>query len=187
MAGLPSRGTTAAKEVFISYGREEEVKKFVRKLKRDLESAGIAAWLDVDDIPAGSEWPNEIGLALRNCQSIIAVLTKKYAGSHYCKNELYVACSKQKQIFPVVYEDGWDDSDKGAGVSYMVAAYNWAMFRPKIDNYDASIRKLIEGMKGRSEGRSPSQLPTAGVKRRGTWSFSVYIHFSYTSHTHQYH
>ena len=52
---------TQAKEVFLSYGREPEVSAFVKRLKIDLEARGISAWLDTDDIPAGSDWHGAIG------------------------------------------------------------------------------------------------------------------------------
>ena len=136
------------KDLFISYGREEGVKQFVRRLKRDLEAAGLRVWLDIDDIPTGSEWPKEIGIALRNCKALVAVVTKKYVSSRYCKGELYIACGEKKKIYPVIYEDGWDSSDDGAGVQYMVAAENWAMFRPGKDDYSVSLKKLTRGMAG---------------------------------------
>ena len=52
---------SAAKEVFLSYGREPEVTAFVKQLKTDLEARGITVWLDTDDIPAGSDWHGAIG------------------------------------------------------------------------------------------------------------------------------
>ena len=52
---------TQAKEVFLSYGREPEVSVFVKRLKTDLETRGISVWLDIDDIPAGSDWHGAIG------------------------------------------------------------------------------------------------------------------------------
>lgn len=53
--------TIKAKEVFLSYGREPEVSAFVKQLKQDLETRGISVWLDIDDIPAGSDWHGAIG------------------------------------------------------------------------------------------------------------------------------
>ena len=48
--------------MFISYGREEEVREFVKQLKADLEANGVSVWLDANDIPTGSdfhvEWPS---------------------------------------------------------------------------------------------------------------------------------
>ena len=41
------------KQLFLSYGREPEVKTFVIQLKCDLERRGFTVWLDIEDIPAG--------------------------------------------------------------------------------------------------------------------------------------
>ena len=50
---VPSFMTTQPKEVFLSYGREQEVQAFVLRLKHDLEKNGFSVWLDLEDIPAG--------------------------------------------------------------------------------------------------------------------------------------
>ena len=137
----------STKNIFLSYGREDEVKAFVRRLKLDLEAAGLSTWLDVDDIPTGSDWHNEIGVALENCRALLAVITKKYVSSRYCKGELYVANGNKKSLFPVIYEEGWKDSPESAGVSYAITSFDWAMFRPGKDDYQKSLARLIEGLK----------------------------------------
>lgn len=143
---MAARGV-AGKDVFVSYGREESVKEFVRKLKKDLETEKLSVWLDVEDIPTGREWPKEIGIALRECKALIAVVTRKYVSSEYCKSELYVARGNKKPIFPLIREDGWDESDDSQGVNFMIAASNWAMFRP-VDDYGLSLQSLVAGLKG---------------------------------------
>ena len=135
------------KDVFVSYGREEGVREFVKQLKADLEANEVSVWLDADDIPTGSEFHVEIGVALKSCRALIPVLTKKYVQSRYCKGELYVAYDENKALLPVIYEDGWDEGEKGAGVNYVVKAFNWAFFRPNQDNYQESLNRLINGAK----------------------------------------
>lgn len=76
------------KELFISYGREPEVIQFVSRLKADLENGGFSVWLDMEDIPAGSDWHGAIGTGLSSCRAIIPIITKKYIGSRYCTNEV---------------------------------------------------------------------------------------------------
>ena len=44
---------THDKEPFISYGREPDVIRFVKRLKEGLENGGFSVWLDEQDIPAG--------------------------------------------------------------------------------------------------------------------------------------
>ena len=135
------------KDVFISYGREDGVKEFVKQLKADLEVNEVSVWLDADDIPAGSDFHEEIGSAVQSCRALIPVLTKKYVQSRYCKGELYVAYDKKKVILPVVYEDGWDEGKEGAGVNLIVKAFNWAFFRPNKDDHQDSLKKLVKGAK----------------------------------------
>jgi len=44
------------------------------------------------------------GVAVHKCDAIIVLLTDKYVGSPYCRNELFLAFSEQKQVVPVVFE-----------------------------------------------------------------------------------
>ena len=48
------RFLSMAKQIFVSYGREQEVQAFVIRLKHDLERNGFTVWLDIEDIPAGA-------------------------------------------------------------------------------------------------------------------------------------
>ena len=114
------------KDLFVSYSREDTVKEFVRKLKKDLERAQLSVWLDVEDIPASIEEPVAVAITfttLSNCKALIAILTKNYISSRFCKGELYFACCNRKPIFPVVREEGWDEAvvseECSEGVKYM--------------------------------------------------------------------
>ena len=82
-----------AKELFLSYGRDPVVQRFVEKLKTDLESVGFTVWLDTHDIPAGSDWHGAIGAGLSRCKAILPLITQKYLGSRYCLNEVSSVCS----------------------------------------------------------------------------------------------
>lgn len=167
-----------AKELFISYGRDTLVSKFVQKLKEDLEGLGFSVWLDMNDIPAGSDWHGAIGTGLSGCKAIIPVLTNKYVNSRYCVNEvctitvcieqlwfsmnnfmtsritctlqLYTADSDKKLIFPIMFEDvNFEASESGQGVKFVTSAVNWTMCRIGIDDYEASMVKLITAMKAK--------------------------------------
>ena len=64
------------KEIFVSYGREEEVQAFVVKLKRDLEKNGFTVWLDMEDIPAGKSTADtdySIGAVIISFQVVIGM------------------------------------------------------------------------------------------------------------------
>ena len=144
-----SKSDRSRKDIFISYGREDEVKDFVTKLKLYLEGRRLSTWLDSTDIPSGSDWHAEIGVGLQNCRALIAIITKKYISSKFCKKELYGANTDGKKIFPIIYED-FDlgaSGDLGAGVKYVIGDINWTFFRKGKDNFDESLAKLIDGLK----------------------------------------
>ena len=165
----------AGKDVFVSYDREDTVKEFVRKLKRDLEGAKLSVWLDEEDLPAGTEKPVlAIRIALRDCKALVVVVTKKYISSSFCKSELYVACEKKKPVFPVIREEGWDVLEQSLfntkcseGVKYMKATSNCVSFLPS-DDYGAALQKLIAGLKELSVPR-PLHRPIDDVKKQGVW------------------
>ena len=98
-------------------------------------------------VHVGSDWRAAIGSGLHHCKGLIAVITNKYIKSKYCKNELYVADSDEKCIFPVIFEDvNFEQSDKSRGVKYVINGINWSFFRPEVDDYESSLSKLVQGM-----------------------------------------
>ena len=133
--------------LFISWGREPHTEKLVQKLKGDLEKEGFSVWLDTADIPAGSQWTDEIAKGIKECSAFIAVLTKKYASSTYCKSEINFAWGK-KEIMPLVCEEDWNDAGGkfSDGLQLIVNSPNWVYFRP-VDDYQTSLSKLLSAMK----------------------------------------
>ena len=141
------------KRIFLSYGREPEVVNFVKWLKDELESTGFGVWLDTEDIAAGSDWRAEIGKALKACSSLIAVITKKYVGSLFCKNELYVAHDKKKDVFPLIYDEDWKTATGCDGVEYIISAMNWTFFPGGRRDSD-SLQKLVSALSGEESTNS---------------------------------
>ena len=139
--------------IFISYGREEEVIKFVKQLSRDLEANGFSVWLDQESISSGSDWHGAIATGLHECTFIIPVITQKYANSRYCMNELYTADGDRKMIFPILYDDpqqiDFQGTELGRSLKFMISGINWTMCRPGVDDYGESLNKLIKGMKSK--------------------------------------
>lgn len=141
----PAASTT--KDIFLSYGREESTTPFVTRLKADLEQEGYSVWVDTADIPSGSDWHTAIGQALQNCKALVALITRKYIKSKFCKNELFMYDSTHKPIFPVFLEEVNFDSHEEAGVLYVISSINWIMATGGLAAYDNALAKLLEGMK----------------------------------------
>lgn len=108
----------------------------------------ISVWQDTQDIDAGDEWRQEIGVAINKCATFIAIISKKFVKSIHCKNELNLAQSYRKAIFPVIFENDWkaDDSEVSKAVEFVINGLNWTSFEEK-DNYELSLKKVAAGIR----------------------------------------
>ena len=135
--------------VFISYGRAPDTSTFVKELKDGLEKAGISTFLDVYEhtITGGEDFHNRIGQAISDCEYIIAVITDKYVGSAYCRNELFMAEGEQKKIIPVIFEASvLDRKDKDwLGIKYTINSLNWVMVN-RYDSNDGVINRISDSI-----------------------------------------
>ena len=124
-------------DVVISDDREDGLREFSKKLKNYLQLSGMSASLDDDTT------------SIKSCRVFIPVLTKKYVHSSYCVGQLYVACRGEKDLLPVVYEDGWNEGEEGEGanVSSVVAGLRSVYFRPNKDDYHKSLATLVHSTK----------------------------------------
>ena len=161
-------GSRVDKDIFLSYGREATTAPFVARIKSDLEAAGYSVWLDTVDIPSGSDWHSAIGDGLRRCSALLAIITNKYLRSKYCKNEMFMADSTHKAIFPIFLEQVDFNSSEDAGVLYTISSINWIMLTSGMAGYDAAFSQLLEGMK--TKGVTPQSINNSGNSSASTGS-----------------
>ena len=98
--------------------------------------------MDTKSIAPGDPWRNTISRAIHSAKVFIALLTKKYVKSRYCKSELYVAEAEGKSVFPVVYKDGWESGTLGQSVKMVVEKNNYAWFQPSRRDYGKQLSSL---------------------------------------------
>lgn len=89
--------------VFISYSRKDM--SFVEKINQELLNGNITTWIDYSGIKIGTHWDNSIQDAIKNCQSLIVVLSPNSVESVYVMDEISFAIEKKKFIIPVLYEN----------------------------------------------------------------------------------
>jgi hypothetical protein len=87
--------------VFISYTRSDEV--FVAQLAEDLQVAGVPIWVDMFDIPDGTDWHDEIERALQRCHLMVAVLSPAALRAGNWRAELSRFMDSGKLIVPILY------------------------------------------------------------------------------------
>lgn len=86
-------------QVFISYSRKDF--SFVEQLAADLEKAGVDVWYDKTDIGGGARWRVEIQNAIKNCQSVIVVLSPDSMASEWVDREFIYASNLDRKIIPL--------------------------------------------------------------------------------------
>ncbi|MBK8026699.1 MAG: tetratricopeptide repeat protein [Chloroflexi bacterium] len=152
-------------DVFISYSRHNIA--FARQLFAALQDGGRDSWVDWDDIPMSAEWWQSIQEGIEAANGFVFIITPDSLASPVCTLEVTHAISNHKRIIPVVHVDadiaaaygrlaainpsgflegilqGRDLLDIARRNWSVVESINWLFFRDS-DNFDASVRRLIE-------------------------------------------
>jgi hypothetical protein len=89
-------------QIFISYSRANQV--FAEALRTKLQSGGYATWIDIDNIPAGATWPDEIDSGLRASDLIVGVMSPDAVASRNVKNEWDWAIVNNKRLILLMLE-----------------------------------------------------------------------------------
>jgi hypothetical protein len=77
-------------KIFISYAREDL--ETAKKLRADLEKAGIKTWLDKENLLPGQKWRTVIRKEIRECSHFLAVLSSKSLSTRgFVQKELKMA------------------------------------------------------------------------------------------------
>ena len=89
-------------DVFISYKSEEyEEALWVRET---LEINGISCWMAPASIPGGSNYAEQIPVAIHACKVFVLILSSRSQASRWVKRELDQAISEGKTVLPFVLE-----------------------------------------------------------------------------------
>jgi hypothetical protein len=90
--------------IFISYSRNDA--DLTEALKRSLEERGFEVFYDIENIRAGEDFVERLRSELRNCDAVVALLTKSSAESPWCQAELYSAHALGIAVIPVRVGEG---------------------------------------------------------------------------------
>ncbi len=88
--------------IFISYSRVDEAD--VRDLYNHLVNKGVDCWLDVERIPSGSDWDNQLQKAIEDCSHFIVICTPSSMSSKNVLAEWQYAFDLKKSIHPIIME-----------------------------------------------------------------------------------
>ena len=86
-------------DVMVSYTHADAT--FTRLLVRTLRDAGLSVWIDEEALKGGVRSLEEIGKAVCTCKCMVPVLSAQRTGSKWCSDELGLAYTARKVMYPV--------------------------------------------------------------------------------------
>lgn len=87
-------------DIFISYARADAA-DFVSELAMGLEVGGFQPLVDLASISAAEDWKQRIGVLIKQCDTVIAVITPRAVESEIFRWEIEEAARQSKKIVPV--------------------------------------------------------------------------------------
>lgn len=95
----PNR-TAGTYDAFVSYSRRDMDASL--ELVSDLEAAGKEVWIDLEDIPAGSQWDEELSRGIEASGAFVFIISPDSLVSTHCRRELAHALALGKRVLPVL-------------------------------------------------------------------------------------
>lgn len=92
---------TSPAELFIAYAAKDRL--WAERLNAALREAGIHTWMDADLRP-GEPWKEITEQALRDCDTMVIILTVDSVSSPWAMFELGAAVAGNKRIIPLLPE-----------------------------------------------------------------------------------
>jgi potassium voltage-gated channel Eag-related subfamily H protein 7 len=144
-------------KLFLSYGRGKAT-EFTKWAKKELTARGFEVWMD-DQIESGEDWEKAIGDALLSCDGIVSVIDRKYKISTFCKDEISLAKSEGKAIFPILFRD-FSFADLPAYLKFILASVNVVKFEKQQQDVECieALCKSIEMQFSREKGNASRHL-----------------------------
>lgn len=149
-------------DIFISYSRKDSEQAL--SLVERLRASGLDVWIDQHGIEASTSWSKEIANALKECHTMVLLLSPMAVASVNVAKELSVATQLKKRIVPIQIERVELEGEFLYHLS--------GLHRAQYSDFDSILRAITKGNTGtQTEGRIPgpgSQMrtPTPGKQRK---------------------
>ena len=126
-------------DVFISYSRRDA--RFVQRLSAGSEAEGKEVWVDLEDIPAGSPWRDDIARAIEAADGVVFVVSPDSLVSAHCREEARIAREQGKRIVPVVARTADPETAQPE-----VAELNWRISFLDGAPFDQALGELVRAL-----------------------------------------
>ena len=123
------------KQLFISYSRKDT--EITRRITERLQTDGLEAWVDWQDIPPSIDWMKEIQKGIEEADVFLYLVSPDSISSPICADELKHAVSNGKRIIPVVVRD-FDARTAPSTITHL----NWIFFERLQDDFERSFGQV---------------------------------------------
>lgn len=89
--------------IFISYSKKDI--GYAEKLTNSLRREGFYPWVDMEGLGAGTYWQSRLQKQIYTCDAYILIMSHNAFHSRWVPDELVVAKTKNKPIFPLLLDD----------------------------------------------------------------------------------
>lgn len=155
-----------AYQVFLSFRGEDTRKHFTDHLYTALINAGIRTFRDDDEIPRGEDIKSVLIKAIQQSRSSLIVMSKDYASSRWCLDELVKILERRKTsgqvILPVFYDV--DPSE----VSNQTGSFGEAFARHK-EEFEAETDKRRKELMDKLERWREALSEVANLAQKVLW------------------
>ncbi|MDJ0554868.1 MAG: TIR domain-containing protein [Microcoleaceae cyanobacterium MO_207.B10] len=130
---------------FISYGRSDS-KAFATKLYQNLTVANLKIWFDLEDIPLGVDFQNQIDYGIQRADNFIFIIAPSSIKSPYCLKEILQAVKYNKRIIPLLHimpktKEEWEKMHPDIG------RINWIYFQETENDFQIALDQLLSVLK----------------------------------------
>src|SRR5215831_12553490 len=141
-----------AHDVFVSYSAADRAPAL--SVVEGLESRGIRCWVAPRDIPAGSEYGEEIVEAIKGCSVLVLIFSAQANSSPHVRREVERAVSARRAILPFRVED---ITPTGA-MEYALGNTHWLdAFTPPLEPHIAALATTVQRILGRGATRDSGE------------------------------
>lgn len=114
-------------DIFISYSRKDH--EVATDICHFLDQHGLSYWIDRRGIESGEAFAQSVMKAIQDSKLFLYILSKSSSQSRSCINELSVAQSYNKQLFPLTVDYSYQEMSHE--LIFLIGDISWANYFDK--------------------------------------------------------
>lgn len=153
--------------VFISYSHND--KTSVYGILSEMSKMGLNYWYD-NELETGSEWTEELGEKILNCEMVMVMLSNHAVLSKNVRNEITMALNHKKKLLPIFLED----VELSPGAELQLQGFHWLLkYQMSAELFRQKICEMLKAVRVLSPDTN-QQIPNEQVERTTpTGDFSI--------------